>query len=322
MKISCDLRREPRFTGMNARIFALSASLLAAACAGDSTMTRHDVCERLAAASCARLAVCEPTVAQTGCVAASMDRCCPDGVCDEAVVADEDRLSACEGAVEQMSCSDLDDGDLPASCDHLTDPVPQELDPGDGAGSGSGDGDGSGSGSDASGVLEVRWYISAGGSTPSCAAFGAQTVHVVATSASGDKVTTDFDCALGSGLATLPAGPYSIVAQAVGAGGAVVQQTPAETVVVDGGASVTFTFNVTTSVGGFCVQLASALCGACDPESGTCEQDVVDACCASDGVCNDPALVSSTWSTCLSQSASGSYCSALPASCSNAITIF
>ena len=52
------------------------------------------------------------------------------------------------------------------------------------------------------------------------------------------------------------------------------------------------------------------------------EQDVVDACCASDGVCNDPALVSSTWSTCLSQSASGSYCSALPASCSNAITIF
>lgn len=322
MKISCDLRREPRFTGMNARIFALFAFLFVAACAGDSTMTRHQVCERLAAASCARLAVCEPTVAQTGCAAASMDRCCPDGVCDEAVVADEDRLSACETAVAQMSCSDLDDGDLPASCDHLTDAVPQDVEPDDGDGSGSGDGDGDGSGSNTSGVLEVRWYITAGGSTPTCAAFGAQSVHVVATSPSGDKVTIDFDCELGSGLATLPAGPYSIVAQAVGAGGAVVQQAPAQTVFVDGGASVTFTFNVTTSFGSFCVQLASALCDACDPNNATCDQEVVDACCASDGLCNRPALPSSTWSTCLSDSASGTYCSTSPASCSNAITVY
>ncbi len=284
-------------------------------------MTRHEVCERLASASCERLAVCEPTVARAGCETRSMARCCPDGVCDEAVIADADRLTACESSITTMSCSDLHDGDLPTSCEHLTDPVPGTK-PDDH------DDQGPDGGSDAGGdgILEASWAIYAGGSSVSCAQFqGTQTVRIIATSPHGDVVTRDFACDELSALTAMPAGPYSVVAQARTASGQVVQQTAASTVLVtSSGSSASFTFSVTTSLGGYCVSLANAICNTCYPSDTSCKTDVVNECCNSSGTCNRPATANpQTFQSCIDAYNSGGYCgSTAPAVCNGAVQVF
>ncbi|HEY4059959.1 MAG TPA: hypothetical protein VGM39_25260 [Kofleriaceae bacterium] len=272
-------------------------------------MTRHQVCERLATASCERLADCEPTVAQDGCTAREMNRCCPDGVCAEAVVATEARLSACETAVATMSCSDLTDRDLPSSCDDLTDPLPEAMPdaghtpPGDGPEQGDG-------------ILEVTWTILAGGNSLQCSQFqGTDTIRIIATPPGGTAVTRDFSCSDFSGLTNVPVGVYSVTAQAR-AGATVVQQTPAST--------VDFDFSISTSLGSYCSQLASAVCSACSPSDSSCVTDAINECCANDGLCNNAALADAQrYPQCLSAYGSGSYCAGTaPSVCQGAIQVF
>lgn len=324
MSISCDIVSAPRFTCMNKRALApfIALCLCLTACGSDdSYMTRHQVCERLASAACERIAVCEPLVAQNGCVTREMNRCCPDGVCAEDVIATEERLSACEAAVASMSCSELTDGDLPASCDDLTDPVP-DMRP-DGGMDSPPPGDGPDQGD---GILEVTWAIYAGGTALTCAQFGGtDTIRIVATPPGGSSITRDFSCIDFSALTTLPSGVYSIVAQAR-AGGTIVQQTTASTVGVSASGSTTnFTFSVSTSLGGYCSQLANTICNTCAPSDSTCVTEAINECCANDGICNRAALVDSQqFSQCLSAYASGSYCSgsSSPSVCQGAIDVF
>ncbi|CAN5722826.1 hypothetical protein BH11MYX3_BH11MYX3_28420 [soil metagenome] len=310
---------------MNARttpfalLCILSISLAVPACGSDDTMNRHQVCERLASASCERLAVCEPTVARAGCETKAMARCCPDGVCDEPVIADADRLSACESSIATMSCSDLHGGDLPTSCEHLTDPVPETMPD---AGSGHGPDGGPEQGD---GILEINWSIYAGGTALSCTQFqNTQTVRIIATSPHGDVVTRDFNCTVLSALTAMPAGAYSVIAQARTASGQVVQQTAASTVVVSSsGSSMSFTFDVTTSFGSYCVSLANAICNTCAPSDTACKTDVVNECCNTDGVCNRPATANpQTFQSCLDAYNSGAYCSSSPPVCSGSIQVF
>lgn len=311
---------------MNARWAWLLPSLIVsvvttlAACATDDAaapMTRHQVCERLAASTCERMAACEPTVAPAGCRAREMAACCPDGVCAEAVVADAERLAACEAAVTTLSCSDLTSGNLPDSCRHLTNLLPVAPD------AGTPDGPPS-TGPD--GVLEVNWAILAGGTSLSCADFlGTQTVRIVATSPTGTTVTRDFSCAQFSALTTLPVGPYSIVAQARSAAGQVVQQSLASTVVVAAaGSSSSFTFQVTTTLGSYCTSLTNTVCDTCAPTETSCKTEVYGDCCAGAGSCGRPALADpQTFAACLSAYGSGSYCTGTsPPVCQGAIDIW
>ena len=271
-------------------------------------MTRHEVCERLGVASCARLTVCEPTVGQAGCLAESMAQCCPDGVCDEPVIADEERVVACETAVATMSCSDLADRDLPESCNHLLDDLPQQQQPPP----------------PGQGVLEVNWEILAGGNAVSCDQFSkTANVRVVATPPDGAAIAREFACVAGGALTTLPTGPYSVLAQARTASGVVVEQTLARTVVIEDTASTSFTFAVTTSVGQFCAQFTDAVCGACAPTDSSCPNLIFGDCCDDDGACERPGLVDpGTFQACLSAIATGSFCSALPPACDHVIVNF
>lgn len=322
MSISCDIAAALRFTCMNTRaalsLIALILSLIACG-TEESAMSRHQVCERLATATCERLTACEPLVAQTGCEARAMARCCPDGVCPELVIADAERLAACEAAVTTMSCTALTDGDMPESCEHLTDPVPDTkpdagTPPGDAP-----EGD--------EGVLEVNWDIYGGGAAVECARFhGTQTIRILATTPQGDTITRDFSCSPLSALTTLPVGVYSIVAQARAGNGTVVQQTTAKSVGVSpAGSSASFTFTVTTTLGGYCAELATAVCNACAPSEATCKTELVSECCGADGICGRAAIVDpQTWSSCLGAWSSGSYCTATsgPAVCQGAIDVF
>jgi hypothetical protein len=283
----------------------------------DSAMTRHQVCERLATATCERLAACEPLVAQSGCEARAMATCCPDGVCSQAVIADAERLAACEAAVETMSCTALSDGNMPESCEHLTDPVPTRMPDG-----GTPPGDGTESGD---GVLEVSWDIYAGGASLTCSQFsGTQTIRIIATTPLGASVTRDFTCIEFSALTTLPVGVYSIVAQARSGNGTVVQQTPARSVGVSAaGSRTSFTFTVSTTLGGYCTQLANAICNTCAPTDATCKTDVVNECCATDGICGHAAIADpQKFPSCVSAYGSGSYCSTAPPVCQGAISVF
>lgn len=321
MSISCDIARALRFTCMNTRTaLSLIASILSLIACGteESAMSRHQVCERLATATCERLSACEPLVAQTGCEARAMARCCPDGVCPEAVIADAERLAACEAAVTTMSCTALTDGDMPESCEHLTDPVP-DMKPD--AGTPPGDGPVADDG-----VLEVSWDIYAGGTSVECSRFlGTQTIRIIATTPLGTSITRDFNCIEFSALTTLPVGVYSIVAQARSGNGTVVQQTPARSVGVSAdGSSTSFTFTVNTTLGGYCAQLANAICNACAPTNTTCKTDVVSECCGADGICGRGAIADpQQFSSCVSAYGSGSYCSGTsPAVCQGAIDVF
>lgn len=318
MSIFCDIGRGSRFTCMNTR--TLLAFLLLTACnSDDSSMSRHQVCERLATASCARLADCEPLVAQDGCTAREMNRCCPDGVCAEAVIATEDRLSACEAAVATMSCSELTDRNLPASCDDLTDPLTETM-PDAGPHTPPDDGPVTGDG-----ILEVNWVILAGGNTLQCSQFqGTDTIRIIATPPGGTAITRDFSCIDFSGLTNMPAGVYSIVAQAR-AGSTVVQQTAASTVGVSAsGSTADFQFSITTSFGSYCAQLATAVCNACSPSDSSCVTEAIGECCADDGLCNHAALADSQrFPQCVTAYGSGSYCSGTaPAVCQGALQVF
>lgn len=261
-------------------------------------------------------------MAQTGCTAREMAECCPDGVCAEPVIADEERLSACEEAVATMSCTALTDGDLPASCEDLTDPVPT-MTPDAGTPDGPPPGDGPPAGN---GILEVNWSIYAGGTSLTCAQFqGTQTIRIIATPPGGSAITRDFTCLEFSALTTLPVGVYSVVAQARSGNGTVVQQTSASTVGVSaGGSSKTFTFSVSTTLGSYCLQLATAVCNACAPTDTTCKADAVNECCGTDGICGRAALADSQqFASCVSAYGSGSYCSgSAPAVCQGAIDVF
>lgn len=307
---------------MNTRValsFVVLTFSLTACGTDDSPMSRHQVCERLASATCERMAACEPLVAQAGCAARAMSRCCPDGVCAEPVIADAERLAACEESVATMSCTALTDGDLPASCDHLTDPVPTMKPdagtppPGDGP-------------TDDDGILEVTWNIYAGGTSLQCDQFqGTQTIRIIATPATGSPITRDLPCIDFSGLTTLPVGAYSIVAQARSGTGAVVQQTAASTVGVSAsGSSTSFTFSVTTTLGSYCLQLATAVCNACAPSDTSCKADAVNDCCGTDGICGRAALADpQTFPACVDAYGSGSYCSGTsPSVCQGAIDVF
>jgi len=284
----------------------------------DSTMSRHQVCERLASATCERLTACEPLVAQSGCTAREMARCCPDGVCPEPVIADEERLSACEAAVATMSCTALTDGNLPASCEDLTDPVPP-INPD--AGTPPGD-----TPAADDGILEVNWYILAGGAQLECSQFlDTQTIRIIATPPVGAAITRDFTCIDLSALTTMPVGVYSVVAQARSGNGTVVQQTTASTVGVSAlGSSTTFTFTVSSSLGGYCSQLANAVCNACAPSDTSCKTDAINECCGSDGICGRAALADpQQFASCVSAYGSGNYCSgSAPAVCLGAIDVF
>lgn len=323
MAISCDIAPDPRLTCMNARTLVLALSLLLSltACGSDdSYMTRHQVCERITTAACDRLVDCEPLLAQDGCIAREMTRCCPDGVCAEPVVATEERLAACETAVAATSCSQLTDGDLPPSCDGLTDPVPEEL-----PDASPPPGDGSGGPATGDGVLEVRWQIlGSGGATLSCSQFsGTDKIRIVATPPGGAPLTRDFTCVDLSGLANLPSGIYSIVAQAR-AGSTVVQQTEAQTVTVSPSYNdAFFIFNASRSFGSYCTQLATAACNACAPSDASCTTDFIGSCCANDGQCNSEAYADpQAFSQCLSAFSTGSYCSSLPPACQNVIGVY
>ncbi len=322
MSISCDIVPEPHFTCMNTRVALCLVVLtfsLTACSTDDSPMSRHQVCERLASATCERLSACEPLVAQSGCAAREMSRCCPDGVCAEPVIADAERLAACEDAVSTMSCTALTDGDLPASCDHLTDPVPDVKPdagtppPGDGP-------------AVDEGILEVNWSIYAGGTALQCGQFqDTQTIRIIATRAMGSSITREFPCVDFSGLTTLPVGAYSVVAQARSANGTVVQQTTASTVGVSaGGSSASFTFTVTTTLGSYCLQLATAVCNACAPSDTSCKTNAVNECCGTDGICGRAAIADpQAFPACVSAYGSGSYCSGTsPSVCQGAIDVF
>lgn len=280
-------------------------------------MSRHQVCERLAAAACDRLAVCEPTLAAAGCRVQQMNRCCPDGVCAAPVIADEPHLDACETAVASASCSDLSDGELPASCDHLTDPVPAQPKPPTDGGPPDTTGDN---------VLEVSWSMFAGGTQLTCDQFlQTQTIRIVATPPAGAALIRELPCAPQSGLTTLPSGTYSIVAQARTAGGQVNQQALASTVVVGAsGAQVGFSFSVTTTLGGFCTQLATAVCNACAPSDSSCKPDAYANCCGASGSCGEPALADpQAFPACLAAYSSGGYCgSTSPSVCQGSIDVW
>jgi hypothetical protein len=322
MSISCDIRFGPRFTCMNKRpVFVVLAVFLAACGTDESVMTRHQVCERLATAACDRIAACEPLVAPTGCTAREMTRCCPDGICAEPVIATEERVAVCEAAITSMSCSQLTDGDLPPSCEDLTDPLPMTPDagmPGDGRPPGDGPNMGDG-------ILEVTWDIYAGGSSLQCSQFhNTDKIRIIATPPGGTAITRDFTCIDFSALTTLPVGVYSIVAQAR-SGSTVVQQTAASTVgVYASGSSTSFTFSVTTSFGSYCSQLATTVCNACFPTDTTCTTELINECCANDGLCNNAALADSQrFPQCLSAYGTGSYCTGTaPTACQGAIQVF
>lgn len=300
----------PRLGGMNHLPGFLSLSLtlslslsLTTGCGGGDELTRFQVCSRISDAACGRAAICEPTVNQDGCVAKAMAACCPDGVCDEIVLADEPRLAACERAIETMSCSELDGGDMPSACANLEDERPSDPP------------------SDAPpadedpvanpGILEVNWQILAGGSTVACNQFhGATTLRVHATNPGGTTITRDFACPDGSALTHLPVGPFSVRADLRNANGQVIQETTASTVVVtEGGASVSFAFQVTTRFGTYCSQIADEVCSTCAPTDTTCELAYFNECCGNAGTCNRPALAEpGAWNQCLAAWGSGQYC--------------
>jgi hypothetical protein len=294
---------------MNPRnLLSLSFSLFSVAILGcgdePSPMTRHEVCERLSTASCERLAACEPLVAQAGCEAKEMATCCPDGVCAEPVIANADRMEACEAALTTMSCSDLAAHRLPDSCSDLTEPPMEEM-PGN------------------TGVLEINWEIHAGQSTITCDRFlHTKTIRIIATPPAGTAITRDVTCDLGSTLTTLPRGLYSVIAQARTAGGQVVQQTLASTVaVVPNGASQTFTFQVMTTYGQYCTQLAAAYCTGCAPSDPTCRAEYYADCCVN-GYCGSAALPNEqTFPACLSALTSGAYCTDAPV-CAGSVDIW
>ncbi|MBA3455249.1 MAG: hypothetical protein H0T42_19315 [Deltaproteobacteria bacterium] len=299
---------------------SFSGSLIGG-CAGDEDLTLHEVCSRISDAECGRAAVCEPTVNQDGCFAKAMARCCPDGVCDEIVIADEPRLAACERAVETMSCSDLDNGDMPSACENLdtkrptddppSDDPPSDVDPATNPG-----------------VLEVNWQIDAGSSTLSCNQFhGATKLRIHATNPSGGTITREFACSDASALTHLPIGPFSIRADLRDASGQVIQETTAQTVVLNTvGVSVYFTFQVTTRFGAFCTQLADKICATCAPTDTTCKVEMYNGCCGDAGTCNRPALAEpAAWNQCLAGWGSGQYCTAgagSPAVCSGSVDVF
>lgn len=305
---------------MNKLIFVSLAAL--GACGGGDGLdglSRHEVCARMSDAACTREATCEPTVNRAGCIDAAMERCCPDGVCGELAAADEPRMSACEAAISTMSCADLDDGDLPAACDHLDDPKPDDppdLPPDDEEPPPEG-----------SAVLDVSWNILAGGYQLSCSEFhGATTLRFYATDPGGETVMRDFTCDHGSALTNLPIGSYSVRADLRDAGGAVIQQTTATNIVVEAtGAWANFQFRVTTTAGQYCTAIAEEVCSTCAPSDTTCRTQYHWACCGMDGRCESPALVDENdWSQCLAAWGSGQYCSgeSSPQVCVGVISIY
>lgn len=290
-----------------------------AACGGSSgnDFTRYEVCARIADAACTRATACEPSVNRTDCIDQAMMACCPDGTCDELVVADESRMAACESAIAAMSCSDLDDGDMPSACEHLDDPLPMDDDPfppDDEPQPGTA-------------VLEVTWDIYAGGTSLACSSFlGAKTLRLYATNPSGATITRDFTCDLRSALTNLPVGAYSVRADLRDASGAVIQQTTATTVSLSAsGASASFAFTVTTRLGDYCVAMADQVCSTCAPNEPTCRTELVDTCCDDAGRCGAAALADPTeWDQCLTAWGSGQYCtgSASPSACSGVIDVY
>ncbi len=312
----------PRFGGMNKLVVLASLSFLFTGCAEDEGLTVHQVCSRLADATCERAAVCEPTLSENGCVAKAMATCCPDGVCDELVIADEPRIAACERAIETMSCSELTDRDMPSACDNIDDPRPTDAPPSD---------DPPPSDEDPAmypGVLEVNWDIVAGGTSLSCNQFhGATKLRIHATNPTAGTITREFACGDFSALTQLPLGPVSIRADLRGANGQVIQETTAQTVVINQtGASVSFQFQVTTRFGTYCTQMAETICAACAPTDTTCKLEIYNSCCGDDGTCNRPALAeTSAWSQCLTGWGSGQYCTAAagsPPSCSGSVDVW
>lgn len=304
------------------RSFSLAFSVLSVATLGCGTdepaaMTRHQVCERLSTAACERLAACEPLVAEAGCHAKEMATCCPDGVCAEPVIANAERMEACETALTTLSCSDLVDRDLPDSCRDLTDPLPMEEEEDEEMPDPEPTGD--------TGVLEVNWDIDAGGTSITCDQFHqTTTIRIIATPPAGAAITRDFTCDQGSTLTTLPLGPHSIIAQARTAGGQVVQQTLASTVIVaPSGAWKTFTFAVTTTLGQFCSQLATAICNGCAPGDPVCRAEYYAQCCGSDGICGSPALADpQAFPACVAAFNSGAYCTAAPPVCAGSVDVW
>jgi hypothetical protein len=305
-----------RFASSFSLAALLGVSSLGCGTDDPAAMTRHQVCERLGTASCERLAACEPLVAQAGCEAKEMASCCPDGVCAEPVIADAERMEACEAALTTMSCSDLVDRDLPDSCRDLTDPLPMPMPMPMPEPEPTGD----------TGVLEVNWNIYAGGSSLSCDQFNHTTaIRIIATPPAGAAISRDFTCDQGSTLTTLPLGPHSIIAQARTAGGQVVQQTLASTVVVaPSGASTSFTFQVTTTYGQYCSQLATAVCNGCAPGNTTCRAESYADCCGKDGICGRPALADpQAFPACLSAfNSGGASCTTAPPVCAGSIDLW
>lgn len=303
-------------------LLSLCALLGLPSCADDDrALTRHEICVRMSTAACDRAAVCDPTVSADGCFARVMDRCCPDGVCDEPVIATEPRMEACEQAIASMSCSDLEDGDRPASCEDLDDPLPQPTPPDAGPSPGDGDPAPDPAGT---GVLDLSWWISAGGTSISCAAFyGATTLRVHATDASGTLTTREFPCSHFGAVTSLPVGVYSVRAELL-AGTQLVQQTAASSVYLDAsGATRSFTFTVNTRLGAYCQQLGATACAACLPDDTSCETEFYNACCGNEGTCNNPALAQpSAFSACLGAYDSGQYCTTSPPQCSGIVTVW
>lgn len=305
---------------MNKLVLLASLSFLFTGCAEDEGLTVHQICARISDATCGRAAVCEPTLSQDGCVAKAMAVCCPDGVCDELVVADEPRIAACERAIQTMSCSELDDRDMPSACDDIEDTRPTSVPPSDDPPPSDGDP------ATNPGVLEVNWYIAAGASTASCSQFhGATKLRIHATNPSAGTITREFACADASALTNLPLGPLSIRADLRDANGQVIQETTAQTVVVTPtGASISFQFQVTTRFAMYCTQLAETLCAACAPTESTCKLEIYNGCCGDDGTCNRAAVANTTaWSQCLTGWSGGQYCTAgSPPSCSGSVHVW
>jgi hypothetical protein len=99
------------------KIQVVAAMLFLGACGGGDKLTLRATCEALATATCDRSADCFADV-PSDCVSQIVQACCTGSSCD-AEIEDSgaaDQLDECVDDIGTLSCADLEEGTLPASC--------------------------------------------------------------------------------------------------------------------------------------------------------------------------------------------------------------
>ncbi len=259
---------------------------------GSLELSADAACGRIAFAVCDAAAACDDTAFDVdACRTEQLTACCADGFCDGTATVASAAVDACEADLAGAGCA----AGMPASCDDIL-PVPD-------------------------GTIDVSWgfYASMG-----CDDFyGTDTIRVVATNSDGEARTRDLPCNPLGGLVALPAGTYSVRADAV-AGGGVVGSDSAQTITVpeDGMAWLVAEFIPSTRFGDYCDELGAVYCDACAPNDGACDDDYYAACCADDGNCGLIATASGGYDACLADVEATQVCNELPASCDGVINIW